>query len=78
MATPPADSADGHQDTLGRLRWVRGILERQLYDAGPTTAARLAKEYRDTIAAIERLEQDGGGGDDIIGQFADALAQRLG
>ena len=78
VATPPADSADGHQDTLGRLRWVRGILERQLYDAGPTTAARLAKEYRDTIAAIERLEQDGGGGDDIIGQFADVLAQRLG
>lgn len=76
--SPPADSADGHQDTLGRLRWVRGILERQLYDAEPTTAARLAKEYRDTIAAIERLEQDGGGGDDIIGQFADVLAQRLG
>lgn len=76
---PPRDAEDGRQDTLGRLRWVRTLLERQLYDAEPTTAARLAKEYRDTVSAIEALEKEGGGdGNDIIGQFADVLAQRLG
>ena len=72
------DFEDGRQDTLGRLRWVRSLLERQLYDAEPTTAARLAKEYRDTLEAIDRLEQDGGGGDDLIGQFAGAIAAKLG
>lgn len=77
-ATPPGDGEGGRQDTLGRLRWVRGLLERQLYDAQPTTAARLAKEYRDTVEAIERLEQAGGGEDDIIGQFADIIARKIG
>ncbi len=76
--SPPHDAEDGRQDTLGRLRWVRSLLERQLYDAEPTSAARLAKEYRDTIEAIDRLEKDGGGENDIIGQFADVLAKRLG
>ena len=78
-ASPPRDAEDGGQDTLGRLRWVRSLLERQLYDAEPTAAARLAKEYRDTVSAIDKLEKEGGGdGNDIIGQFADVLAQRLG
>lgn len=76
--SPPRDSGDGKQNTLGRLRWVRSLLERQLYDAEPTTAARLAKEYRDTLEAIERLEQEGGGENDVIVQFADVLAKRLG
>lgn len=77
-AAPPADSADGAQDTLGRLRWVRGLLERQLYDAEPSQAARLAKEYRDTITAIDRLENTGEGENDAIGIFAKALADRIG
>ena len=77
--SPPADAADGRQDTLGRLRWVRSLLERQLYDAEPTTAARLAKEYRDTIDAIDKLEREGGeDGNDIIGQLADSIAKRIG
>lgn len=76
--TPPHDSEGGSQDTLGRLRWVRSILERQLYEAEPTTAARLAKEYRDTVETIDRLEQAGGGENDLIGQFADAIAAKLG
>lgn len=77
-AAPPADSTDGAQDTLGRLRWVRGLLERQLYDAEPSQAARLAKEYRDTITAIDRLENTGEGESDAIGIFAQALADRIG
>ncbi len=75
---PPGDSEDGAQDTLGRLRWVRSILERQLYDAEPSQAARLAKEYRDTVQAIASIEQEGVGENDLIGQFADALAAKLG
>lgn len=77
-SAPPRDSEEGKQDTLGRLRWVRSLLERQLYDAEPGSAARLAKEYRDTIEAIDRLERDGGAENDLIGQFADALAAKLG
>jgi DNA-binding transcriptional regulator LsrR (DeoR family) len=78
-ASPPHDAEDGRQDTLGRLRWVRSLLERQLYDAAPTTAARLAKEYRDTIDAIDKLEREGGeDGNDIIGQLADSIARRIG
>lgn len=57
---------------------MRRILERQLYDAEPTTAARLAKEYRDTVEAIGRMESEVGGGDDIVGQFAQAIAAKLG
>ena len=76
--SPPADGPDGAQDTLGRLRWVRRILERQLYDAEPTTAARLAKEYRDTVESIDRLERQGEGGDDAIGGIAALIAQKLG
>ena len=75
---PPGDLADGRQNTLGRLKWVRRLLERQLYDAEPTTAARLAKEYRETLEAIERIESDEGGGDDALGAIADAIAKRLG
>lgn len=77
LKTSPDDSADGHQDTLGRLRWVRGVLERQLYDAEPTTAARLAKEYRDTLTAIDKIESCEGN-NDIVDMFADAIAAKLG
>ncbi len=76
--SPPADGADGTQDTLGRLRWVRSLLERQLYDAEPATAARLAKEYRETLDAIDRLEKEDGDDTDIIDQLAESLSKRLG
>ena len=77
-SAPPSDGPDGTQDTLGRLRWVRRVIERQLFDAEPTTAARLAKEYRETVEAISRLEQQQGGGEDIVGQLADLIAKRVG
>lgn len=77
-ASPPADGPDGSQDTLGRLRWARGIIERQLYEADATTAARLAKEYRDTVETIDRLERQKEGGDDAIGGIAALIAQKLG
>ena len=74
---PPHDAPDGRQDTLGRLKWVRSLIERQLWEAEGASAARLAKEYRDTLEAIERMEGDGGDGD-ALGAFADAIAKRLG
>lgn len=77
LSAPPADAPDGTQDTLGRLRWVRGLLTRHLYDAEPPQAARLASEYRAVVDEIDRLErQGGGGGDDAIERIADALARR--
>ena len=75
--SPPHDAPDGRQDTLGRLKWVRSLIERQLWEAEGASAARLAKEYRDTLEAIERMEGDGGDGD-ALGAFADAIAKRLG
>ena len=77
VSAPPADAPDGTQDTLGRLRWVRDLLTRHLFDAEPQQAARLASEYRAVVDEIDRLErQGGGGGDDAIERIADALARR--
>lgn len=77
--TAPAPDEDGRQDTLGRLRWVRSLLERQLYDAETTQAARLAKEYRETVEAIERMESaEGGGANDGLDALAGAIARKLG
>ncbi|MCI6968387.1 MAG: hypothetical protein SO385_07260 [Collinsella sp.] len=74
-SAPPADAPDGTQDTLGRLRWVRGLLERHLYDAEPSQAARLAAEYRSVVDEIGRLErQEGGGDDDAVRRIAAALS----
>lgn len=79
LSAPPADGPDGRQDTLGRLRWVRQIIERQLYDAEPSQAARLAKEYRETLEQIERIEGAGeDGGDDIIINAVSVLRDVLG
>lgn len=75
--TPPPPDRDGGQDTLGKLRWVRGLLERQLYDAPPAQASRLAKEYRDTINEIDRLEAREAGEDDPIDKLADALSSAM-
>ncbi len=66
------------QDTLSRLKWVRDLLERQLRESEPTQAARLAKEYRDTVEAIGRMEAADGGNDDVVGSFAALIAQKLG
>ena len=77
VSAPPADAPDGTQDTLGRLRWVRDLLTRHLFDAEPPQAARLASEYRAVVEEIDRLErQGGGGGDDAIERIAEALARR--
>lgn len=65
------------QDTLSRLKWVRDLLERQLRDSEPTSAARLAREYRDTVEAIARMEAEDGGSD-AVGDLAALIAKKLG
>ena len=72
------EAAGEPQDTLSRLKWVRDLLERQLRDSEPTSAARLAKEYRDTVEAIARMEAEDGGGDDVVGDLAVLIARKLG
>ena len=74
----PFEAAGEPQDTLSRLKWVRDLLERQLRDSEPTSAARLAKEYRDTVEAIARMEAEDGGDDDVVGDFAALIAKKLG
>lgn len=76
-AGPPPDAPDGTQDTAGQLRWVRDILERSLWDAEPPQAARLAKEYRETVMAIEGME-GGSDGDSALAAAIDKLNSRLG
>ena len=75
---PAFEAAGEPQDALSRLKWVRDLLERQLRDSEPTSAARLAKEYRDTVEAIARMEAEDGGGDDVVGDFAALIARKLG
>ena len=75
---PPGDGPDGRQDTLGKLRWARSVLERELAEAAPSQAARIAKEYRDTVEAIARMEGESDGGTDELGQAAAAFFSKLG
>lgn len=80
-ATVPctADGSPERQDTLGRLRRLRGLLERQLYDAQPSQVGRLSAEYRATLDAIDRLESsDGGEEDDVLDRLAGAILGRRG
>lgn len=73
---PPAELDEGEgQDTIGRLRRLRALLERQMYDAGPAQVARIAAEYRAVVDEIDKRENRGDGGDDdVLGRLADALA----
>lgn len=76
-AAAPPPGGGGGQDTLGRLRWVRDLLEAQLRDAVPAQAPRLAKEYRETLGEIDRLEAKEAGDDDPIDKLADALSSAM-
>lgn len=64
-AAPAAEAACDEEETdkLEDLRWLRRQLRRQLIDAGPQTAPRLASEFRETLDAIERAEVGDGDGD---------------
>lgn len=61
---PNEGSEGAGQDTLGRLLELRGILRRQLADAPPNAVAAICREYRATMAEIERLERTDAAEDD--------------
>lgn len=63
--------SDGPQDTIGRLRSLRSLLERSMRDADPGKVARISAEYRAVIDDIARIEGQGAGCDDGF----DALAE---
>lgn len=78
---PPAETsdADGPQDTLGRLRRLRSLLEVRLHEAEVPQVARIASEYRAVVDEIDRLEaRDGGDRGDALDDLARALAGKLG
>lgn len=54
----PAGSRDAPPDALGRLKELRDILRDSLQGATPKETAALAREYRATVEAIERMEGD--------------------
>ena len=83
-ADGPADKAerchgtpDGMQPetTVERLTELRGILRAALNDAPPHAVAGLAREYRETIEELDRLE--GGDGGDPIDCALDSIAERI-
>lgn len=73
------DESDGAQDTLGRLRRLRALLERHMRDAAPGQVARIASEYRAVVEEIDRIEsREGGEADDPFDNLASAIASKLG
>lgn len=68
----------GEAGSLERLKWLRERLRSALAEADPKTIPALAREYRATIEAIERIEGDGGDElSDAIGTIGAALASKL-
>lgn len=52
------NAGDAPPDALGRLKELRDILRDSLRGATPKETAALAREYRATVEAIERMEGD--------------------
>ena len=77
-ATPAAPPPDDEDRPLERLRDLRGVLRRSLFEAPPGSVAGIAREYRATVEAIERLE--GGNGDgatSALDTIASAISAKL-
>ncbi len=70
----PATS-DGPQTKLERLIELRGILRAAMNDAPPQAISGLAREYRETMEQIERME--GGDSDDPVSGALDSIAARI-
>ncbi len=64
MTDVPVAAPNGGTGASGRLadlEELRGLLRAALLEAGPQSIPKVAREYRETIAEIERL-RDGGDG----------------
>lgn len=73
------DRRGGAQDTLSMLRELRGVLRQALMDAEPRNIPSISAEYRETLDAIERIENgveggEGGGLAELIGSLAGKLS----
>ena len=72
----PAD-ADGDRATE-RLRELRDVLRRALFEAPPGSVAGIAREYRATVEAIARAEgDDGDGASSALDTIASAISAKL-
>lgn len=67
----PAVAPDG---TLARLKELRDMLRKALEGAEPREMPALAREYRATVEAIEKME---GGADDDAANALDAVAKSI-
>ena len=63
------------QTKLERLVELRGILRSAMNDAPPQAISGLAREYRETMEQIERME--GGDSDDPVSGALDSIAARI-
>lgn len=73
-----APVAGAPDDPLSRLKALRGMLRNALAVAAPREMAGLAREYRATVEAIERME--GGAGDEeasALDVVAKSIAMRM-
>lgn len=62
---------------LERLRELRGLLRRALFEAPPGSVAGIAREYRATVEAIERMEGGGDGASSALDTIASAISAKL-
>lgn len=63
------------QTKLDRLIELRGMLRSAMSDAPPQAMSSLAREYRETLDQIDRME--GGSDGDATSQALDAIAARI-
>ena len=63
------------QTKLDRLIELRGILRAAMNDAPPQAISSLAREYRETVEEIDRME--GGSSGDSVSNALDSIAARI-
>lgn len=69
---------DGGDQDIERLRELRGVLRRALFEAPPGSVAGIAREYRATVEAIARAEgDDGDGASSALDTLASAISAKL-
>lgn len=77
---PPGDAPTGPDGdgATERLRELRDVLRRALFEASPSAVAGIAREYRATVEAIARAEGDDGDGASAgLDALASAISAKL-
>lgn len=69
---------EGGDSATERLRELRDMLRRALFEAPPGSVAGIAREYRATVEAIARAEgDDGDGASSALDTLASAISAKL-